>query len=231
MQTHDNILDLLQEKGAEAFDILMEKNFDLVIAMPHPDGIDAFELALEIKIIRPDLPVILLSHSSGSAFPLPENKDTSGIDQIYIWTGDADLLLALIKNAEDRLNVAKDTKNAMVRLLLLVEDSPLYRSVFLPLIYREVVNQTQAILEEGLNEEHRLLKMRARPKILVAENFEEAWNLYERYKPYIFGVLSDTRFPKDGEETADAGVVLLERIKQEKPYLPLLLLSIGIQPG
>ena len=147
--------------AADAICILDRKRFDLVIAMPHLDDMDAFDLGLEIKKSRPDLPFILMTHGSGQAIPVPEKKDSSGIDNVYVWTGDSDLLLALVKNAEDRMNVAPDTKNAMVRVLLLVEDSPLYRSILLPLIYKEVVNQTQAILEEGLNEEHRLLKMRA----------------------------------------------------------------------
>ena len=209
----------------EAICVLGQRHFDLVIAMPHLEDMDPFELGRQIKKMRPDLPVILLSHSAGEALPQTEGKNTSGIDSVYVWTGDSDLLLALVKNAEDRMNVERDTRSAMVRVLLLIEDSPLYRSIFLPLIYKEVVNQTQAILEEGLNEEHRLLKMRARPKILVAENYEDARDLYERYKPYVFGVLSDTRFPKDGRMTADAGAVFLKTVKAEIPFLPLLLLS------
>jgi hypothetical protein len=106
---------------------------------------------------------------------------------------------------EDRLNVAADTQKAMVRVLILVEDSPLYTSYFLPLIYKEVVNQTQEVLEESLNQEHRLLKMRARPKILVAESYEQAMVLYRQYGDYLFGVISDTRYPKGGTITADAG--------------------------
>ena len=211
--------------AVEALGLLEKKKFDLVIAMPHLDEMDPSELGVRIKAIRPGLPVMLLTHGAGHQLAGQETGPGPGIDNVYVWTGDADLFLALVKNAEDRMNVGKDTKNAMVRVLLLVEDSPLYRSIFLPLIYREVVHQTQAILEEGLNEEHRLLKMRARPKILVASTYEEALGLYERYKSYIFGVLSDTRFPRKGRMTADAGVILLKRIKREIPFLPLLLLS------
>jgi len=217
--------------ASNALCALGEKHFDLVIAMPHLDDMDAFELGREIKKIQPSLPVILLSHSSRVSHSSsdrcqpPARKEGGGIDSVWVWTGDSDLLLALVKNAEDRMNVDRDTKNAMVRVLLLVEDSPLYRSIFLPLIYKEIVNQTQVILEEGLNEEHRLLKMRARPKILVAENYEDAWHIYKKYQPYVFGVLSDTRFPRKGRMTADAGAVLLKKIKEEVPHLPMLLLS------
>ena len=96
-----------------------------------------------------------------------KSRNCSGIDRIYIWSGNSDLLLALVKNAEDSLNVEHDTETANVRVLILVEDSPVYYSSFLPLIYKEIVKQTQAVLEVGLNEEHRLLTMRARPKILI----------------------------------------------------------------
>ncbi len=201
------------------------KSFDLVITMPHLDDMDPFELGRSIKQRKPDLPVVLLAHSVHGLFPMPENKDSSGIDQIYIWSGDAELLLAIVKNVEDRRNVDADTEKAQVRVIILVEDSPLYRSYLLPLMYKEVVHQTQEVLDESLNEEHRLLKMRARPKILVADNFETAQSLYERYQPYLFGVVSDTRFPKGGQLVEDAGVQLLKAMKQEIPDLPVLLIS------
>ena len=208
-----------------ALELLNERVFEMVITMPHLDEMDAFSLGLEIKKIRPKLPVILLAHSPRGIYPFPENKDCSGIDKVFIWSGNSDLLLALVKNAEDRFNVDFDTQKAKVRVLILVEDSPVYYSSFLPLIYKEVVKQTQAVLESGLNEEHRLLTMRARPKILLAENYEEAMELYQKYRSYVFGILSDTRFPKGGQMNVDAGNLLLSQIRKEIPDLPLLLLS------
>ncbi|MEJ2040490.1 MAG: PEP/pyruvate-binding domain-containing protein [Desulfosarcinaceae bacterium] len=208
-----------------ALELLREEEFDLVITMPHLDDMDPFELGLALKKVKPNLPVILLAHSIQGLFPPPAKKDTRGIDQVFIWSGDADLLLAIVKSVEDRLNVDNDTARAQVRVIILVEDSPLYKSYFLPLMYKEVVKQTQAVLEESLNEEHRLLKMRARPKILIAENYEAALALYERYQPYLIGVFSDTRFNKGGEICADAGFRLLRKIKWDIPDLPLLLLS------
>ncbi len=213
------------DDAGKAMEALQSEDFDLVITMPHLDDMDSFELGLAIKRLKPDLPVILLAHTIEGFFPLPADKDTSGIDQVFIWSGDADLLLAIVKNVEDRLNVGNDTRQAKVRVIILVEDSPLYRSYFLPLIYKEVVNQTQEVLEESLNEEHRLLKMRARPKILVAETYEAALELYERYNSYIFGVVSDTRFPRKNKMSADAGYQLLRQIKADIPDLPMLLLS------
>jgi len=209
----------------KALQMIAEQPFDLVITMPHLGDVDSFDFGLSIKALKPGLPVILLAHSVQGLHPLPPQKDCSGIDQIFIWSGDADLLLAIVKSVEDQRNVDNDTRKAQVRVIILVEDSPLYRSYFLPLMYKEVVNQTQGVLEESLNEEHRLLKMRARPKILMAETYEEALSLYERYQPYLFGVVSDTRFTCDGHSCADAGLRFLGRLKAEIPDLPMLLIS------
>jgi hypothetical protein len=208
-----------------ALEYLNEKKFDMVIATPHLEELDVFNLGLEIKKIKPELPVILLAHTTRGIYPLPEGERSRGIDKVFIWSGVSDFLLALVKSAEDQLNVDFDTRLASVRVLILVEDSPLYYSSFLPLIYKEIVRQTQAVLEVGLNEEHRLLTMRARPKILLAVNFEEAMDLYEKYRPYLFGIISDARFPRENRLQDDAGYQFLSQIRNDIPDLPLLLLS------
>ena len=209
----------------EALDLVRYKKFDLVITLPQIGEMDCNTLGIKIKEICPDLPVILLAHSLKSIAPYLQKDHLGGIDNFYIWSADPALLLALIKNIEDHQNVEWDTSLAMVRVLILVEDSPLYKSFFLPLLYKEVVAQTQAVLDESLNEEHRLVKMRARPKILVAKNYEEAIELFHKYRDYIFGIFSDTRFPKNGELDDMAGVELLSHIRAEIPDIPLLLLS------
>ena len=209
----------------EALDAIASHSFDMVITMPYLGGVDSFDFGLTIKRLKPDLPVILLAHSIHGFFPLPAQKNSSGIDQIFIWSGDSDLLLAIVKSVEDQRNVDNDTQKAQVRVIILVEDSPLYRSYFLPLMYKEVVQQTQEVLEESLNEEHRLLKMRARPKILVAETYEAALALYQRYQPYLFAVVSDTRFPRNRQLCPDAGIQFLSQIKSDIPDLPMLLIS------
>jgi CheY-like chemotaxis protein len=208
-----------------ALEYLNEKKFDMVITTPHLEEMDAYSLGRAIKKVKPDLPVILLAQTLRALSPQPEQTNGHGIDKVFIWSGVPDFLLALVKNAEDRLNVDFDTRKANVRVLLLVEDSPVYYSSFLPLIYQEVVKQTQAVLEVGLNEEHRLLTMRARPKILLAVNYEEALALYERYQPYVFGVMSDSRLPKSQQLDDNAGFSLLTQIRKEIPDLPLLLMS------
>lgn len=207
----------------EALGLVEKKKFDLVITMPFLGGMDAFELGVEVKQIQPDLTVILLGHNLKSTFP--EKQDSYGVDNSFIWCCEADLLLAIIKNVEDHRNVDLDTQRAMVRVIIYVEDSAFYRSMFLPLIYNEVVGQTQSVLDESLNERHRLLRMRARPKILIATDFEEAMALYQAYKPYVFGVISDARYRKEGQINGEAGLELLRMIHNEMDDLPLLLVS------
>ena len=205
---------------------LEEKKFDMVITMLQLVDMDAFVLGREVKKIDPELPVILLTQSvmpaeqSSRVFTQPP-----GIDRTFIWSGDTDILVALVKSAEDAMNVAHDTQSAGIRVILFVEDSPLYISTLLPVLYRELVSQTQELLEEGLNQEHRLLTMRARPKILVARNYEEALQLYETYEPYLLGAISDVRFPHNGRVDDNAGVTFLSRIKNERFDIPLLLTS------
>ncbi len=154
-----------------------------------------------------------------------EDGTTEAYDRTLFWNGNADLLLAQVKNLEDRWNIARDTELARVRVIIMVEDSPYYYSSVLPLLYKEIVIQTQAVMEDALNEEHRLLRMRARPKILSASSYDEAVDLYHQYKPYLLSVLSDARFPKKGEVCAQAGVELLSMIKKDSPDVQLLMFS------
>ena len=209
----------------EALDVLSQKRFDLVITMPQVDETDAYVLGGQIKSKFPDLPVFLMIQNTSRHLLDRTTADRNSIDRVYVWYGNSDLLLAMIKNLEDQMNVAYDTRRAWVRVIVLVEDSPIYYSSLLPLLYKEIVTQTQAVMEESLNDEHRILRMRARPKILVAQNFEEAVDLYQKYKPYLLGIFSDVRFPKEGKLDDDAGFKLLSMIRQDNPDLPLLNFS------
>ena len=209
----------------EALNALSQKKFDLVITMPQVDETDAYELGHQIKSKFPDLPVFLMIQNTNRHLLDRKYADRNSIDRLYVWYGNSDLLLALIKNLEDRMNVAYDTQRARVRVIVIVEDSPIYYSSLLPLLYKEIVTQTQAVMEESLNDEHRILRMRARPKILVAQNYEEAVDLYQRYKPYLLGIFSDVRFPKNGKMDDDAGFKLLSMIRKDSPDLPLLNFS------
>ncbi|MFH1137224.1 MAG: PEP/pyruvate-binding domain-containing protein [Pseudomonadota bacterium] len=209
----------------EALAALDERQFDLVITMPRLADMDAHILGREIKKKTPGLPVILLTHQAAIPEGLPDREKEAGIDRTFIWTGNADLLLAQIKSVEDRVNVSHDTQAAGVRVILFIEDSPIYMSSLLPILYREVVTQTQAVLEEKLNEEHKLLTMRARAKILVGQTYEEAVALFDEFKPYVLGVISDVRFPMNSELNGEAGVHLFKKIRGEIPDIPFLLTS------
>ncbi|MEN8190661.1 MAG: PEP/pyruvate-binding domain-containing protein [Thermodesulfobacteriota bacterium] len=209
----------------EALDLVRRKRFDLVLTMPYLGQMDAYGLGAEIKRHHPHLPVILVTHNLRGVYPPPEGVDESAIDNVYLWCCESDLLMALVKNVEDSANVDADTGRAMVRVIIFVEDSPLYRSLFLPLIYKEVVRQTQSVLDESLNIKHRLLRMRARPKILSASTYEEAIALYKAYRPYVFGVISDARYSRNNRLDAKAGIRLFHYIREQVSDMPLLMLS------
>ena len=212
----------------EALAMLDKQKFDMVISMSQLADMDVFTLGDEIKKIAPELPVVLLAHDSlppATQECLLDFSRPSGIDQSFVWSGNTDILVALVKSAEDRMNVEHDTEYAGIRVILFVEDSPTYISSLLPVLYRELVSQAQAIMEYRLNEEHKLLTMRARPKILVAESFEEANHLFEKYEPYVLGVISDVRIPRNCVLDENAGVEFLSKIKKERFDIPLLLAS------
>ncbi len=209
----------------EALEALGAKKFDLVITMPSIDDMAPYDLGRTIKRSFPSLPVFLLAHGTGRLLTEPACPARGGIDKLLVWMGNADLLLAMVKSVEDRMNIDYDTHRARVRVIIMVEDSPIYYATLVPMIYKEIVLQTQAAMEESLNDEHRIFRMRARPKVLVAETYEEALALYRRYKPYLLSVLSDVRFPKGGRIEETAGFDLLSLIRRETPDLPTLMFS------
>ncbi|MFH2093908.1 MAG: PEP/pyruvate-binding domain-containing protein [Pseudomonadota bacterium] len=215
----------LVSSASQALEKLAVKKFDLILAMPSLGGTDVYSFAQRVKKRYADLPFFMLLHNTCDVEQYVCQDKSGAIDRTYLWGGNADLLLAIIKNFEDEMNVARDTQNADVRVIILVEDSPYHFSSILPVLYKNIVLQTQSVIDESINEEHRLLKMRGRPKVLLAQNYEEAVVLYERYKPYLLSVFSDMRYPRKGIEDPQAGYKLLTKIKRETPDLPLLVLS------
>ena len=211
---------------SEAIEHLSDRPFDLVITISRSVDNNALLLGTEIKKVKPDIPVVLLTHQEAlpDASPAWHEHKTS-IDRVFFWSGQADILLAIIKSIEDQFNAISDTQTAGVRVILFVEDSPYYLSLLLPILYKELVAETQALIEDGLNEEHRLLSMRARPKILVAHSYERALEIYEQFKPFVLGVISDVRFPHNYVLDGSAGLQLLCHIKQDRFDIPLLLTS------
>ena len=172
------------------------------------------------------MPLVVLTHQE----MLPKSGildevSSSDIDHIFFWTGQADILLAIIKCIEDQFNVLNDIYYADVRVILFVEDSPFYLSALLPMLYKELVKKTQDVLEDSLNQEHKLLTMRARPKILLASTYEQAMTLYEQFKSNILCVISDVRYPRNNQHDGKAGIRLLKHIKKDRFDISLLLTS------
>ena len=210
----------------EAFIFLSKRSFDLIITMPRFDDVNPYKFCSDIKVKYPKIPVYLLAHTNNFRLLAKAGlKKENKFDKKFIWSGNADLLLAIVKSVEDSMNAPYDTKRAKVRVLILVEDSPKYLSSLLPLLYKEVVFQTQAVMEDSLNEEDRLLRMRARPKILLAENYTDALRLFNEYKPFLLGIISDIRFKKEGKINSEAGFLLHDYVRKESPDTPMLLLS------
>lgn len=196
---------------------------DMVILMSGLVEQDLVDMKLRVdKHVAETLPVVVLTHREIENSSRLKRND---LDHCFLWTGDAELLFAIVKLTEDKINVAHDTLEAGIRNIILVEDSPSYISSFLPILYRALVQQAQSVIQEGLNQEHRLLVMRARPKILVAENYEEALEYYRKYEQYVLGVISDVRYPREGRVDPLAGVSFLTKIKDERKDIPLLLAS------
>ena len=209
----------------EALRALSRETHDLVITMPARDTADPYSICRKIQNQFPEVPIILLAHDTSILASARQEAGNPSLFRLFIWSGNSDLLLSIIKSTEDKMNVRHDTQRAMVRVIILIEDSPEYRSSILPLLYREIVTQTQKIIDDSLNEEHRILRMRGRPKILLADTYEEAETLFRKYEPFVLSVFSDVQFPRNGKFDNQAGFYLCEMIKREKPGLPLLMLS------
>ncbi|MFT5316264.1 MAG: hypothetical protein ACI9UK_002109, partial [Candidatus Krumholzibacteriia bacterium] len=201
------------------------RRFDMVLTMSRLGDMDAIQMAGQLKELDSRLPIYNLSFNPRELQHLRRLDEDDAIDRYFLWNGDVRLLLGIIKFCEDLHNVAHDTRYGDVRCILLIEDSVRFYSSYLPLIYTEVLNQTQSLMVEGINLSHRLLRLRARPKILLANTFEEAWALYREYKNSLLGVISDGRFPWHGKEQDDAGVEFIRRIKFVDPHIPAVLQS------
>lgn len=210
--------------GAEALDQIESQHFDLVLTMTRIGDMDATQLAQRAKAMRPDLPVMVLGYNVRELERITELPDCP-IDRVFIWTGDVRILIAIIKQVEDQRNVEWDTRHGDVRTILLVEDSVRFYSSYLPLVYTAVMGQTHELMAAGINLSQKLLRMRARPKILFATTFEEAWSYYDTYREYMLGVISDARFPWGGQRREDAGVEFIRRLKDDDPHMPAVIQS------
>jgi len=210
--------------AGEALEALQKGNFDLVITMPRLTDMTPFEFGTQAKAIHPDLPIVLLTYAPVTSRVLKQVRKHDSIDKIFYWFGDSKIFLAIIKSIEDMRNLEIDSRYG-VNIILVVEDSPWYYSAFLPMLYTEIIKQTRRIVSEGVNDVQRMLRIRARPKIVSAETFEEAKSIVQTYKDRLLGVISDIRYPKEGKMTRDAGLQLVSLIREEIPDLGVVLQS------
>lgn len=213
----------------DAVEILKNENIDLVISMLSPGGFDTFEFAKKIKKQYPEIPIVVLTHFSREVSIKLEREDLSAIDQVFCWLGNADILLAIIKLIEDKMNADYDVEQIGVQTIILVEDSIRYISAYLPNLYKIILKQSRDFQQEALNEHQKMLRMRGRPKILLATSFEEAVELYEKYKFNILGVISDISFKRCGKKDPEAGIALYKKVKEDDSHMPFLLQSSDIK--
>lgn len=217
------------DNAEDAFRILAEGNIDLVIAMLSVKGTEVFTLAKQIKQLYEKIPIVVLTYFSREVSVRVEKEDLSAIDYVFCWLGDASLILAIIKLLEDKMNAPHDIEQVGVQAIIFVENSRRYISSYLPNLYKIVLMQSLDFQREALNEHQKMLKMRGRPKILLATNFEEAVALYERYKYNVLGVISDICYKRNGVTDENAGVELCRLVKADDDHVPFLLQSSSLE--
>ncbi|HXX62677.1 MAG TPA: PEP/pyruvate-binding domain-containing protein [Bacteroidota bacterium] len=212
--------------GTEALEILAsEDHFDLIITTLHIEDMNVIRFAQKIREAGITVPIVLLAYDNKERRELVTNYDTSIFERIFIWQGDYRLLIAMIKNIEDRRNVENDTLTVGVQSIILIEDNVSFYSSYLPIIYTEILNQSTRLISEGLNISHRFLRMRARPKILLCTSYEEALAFYEQYQEFILGIISDVNFKHNGVKDPEGGFTFAKMVKSQHEDIPILLQS------
>ncbi|MDR2809390.1 MAG: phosphoenolpyruvate synthase, partial [Tannerellaceae bacterium] len=209
----------------EALAELNNRNFELIICMPNMDNRDIFAAAKEIKKHYPTIPIVVLTPFSKEVTRRVAQEDLSAIDYVFSWLGNAELLLAIIKLIEDKMNAPYDTASVGVQIILLVEDSIRFYSSALPHLYRFVLEQSQSFSKEALNDHQRTLRMRGRPKILLARTYEEAIHIFEQYKDNMLGIISDMSFVRDGAKDPLAGYLFGRYVRKSGLVIPLVFES------
>jgi CheY-like chemotaxis protein len=213
------------DNADDAFKILEDDSIDLVISMLSLRGSDPFALAKRIKERKPNVPIVVLTYFSREVSLRLAREDLSAIDYVFCWLGDASLLLAIIKLIEDRMNADYDIEHVGVQSIILVEDSIRYISSYLPNLYKIILAQSRDFQREALNEHQRMLKLRGRPKILLATNYEDALSLYKKYKYNVLGVISDISYKHNNVVDDNAGVELCKIVMDDDEKVPFLLQS------
>lgn len=209
----------------EALELMKTKKFDIVFTMPGTNITEALNGARKMKSEFPDVPIILLTPFSHEVSRRLSSEDLTVVDFVFSWLGNVDLFLAVIKLLEDRMNADNDIGDVGVQMILLVEDSVRFYSSVLPTIYKFLLNQSVSFATEALNRHEQMLRMRGRPKVMLARDYEEALALYDKYNDKILGVISDVSFMHNGKKDSKAGLKLANEIHSRDPYLPIIIES------
>ena len=209
----------------EALNELKNRNFELIICMPNMDNRDIFAAASEIKVHYPNIPIVVLTPFSKEVSKRIANEDLSAIDYVFSWLGNSELLLAIIKLIEDKMNAPDDTASVGVQIILLVEDSIRFYSSALPHLYKFVLEQSQMFAKEALNDHQRTLRMRGRPKIKLARNYEEAVRIFDQYRDNMLGFISDMSFMHNGVKDPYAGYKFGQYVRKTGLIIPFVLES------
>ena len=211
----------------EALTQLENMSFDLVICMPSTGDNDSFDIGRHIKEKYEHIPIVILTPFSHGITKRIINEDLSAFEYVFCWLGNTDLLVSIIKLMEDKMNLEHDVQEVGVQMILLVEDGIRFYSSILPNLYKFVLKQSQEFSTEALNAHQRTLRMRGRPKIVLARTYQEAMEIYRKYQNNILGVITDVRFPKveRGEKDGLAGIKLCAAIRKNDPFVPLIIQS------
>ena len=204
--------------------------FDLVMTMYNVGSLDVFTFAEQMKTLQPTTPIVLLTNSTKEIHRRISENPTTAIDYIFCWNNSTDLIIAIVKLLEDSMNAEHDILEVGVQAIMLVEDSIRYYSTYLPALYKLVLQQNIASVRDALNENQQIMRKRARPKILMATNYDDAVAIYKKYKQNMLGVISDIGFvlhksDDPSAEKLDAGIDLCNLIRDDNPEMPFLMQS------
>jgi hypothetical protein len=208
---------------AEAVDLARSQQYNLIVTNLTVGDTNAAQLASEVKRAGLDVPVVVLGYDYREIKNFVARNPATEIERVFLWQGNSRILITIVKYIEDKRNVLHDTRAIGVPVLLVVEDNIRYYSAFLPVIYTELIKQSRRVIQEGINVAHKLVRMQARPKILLSSNFEDAARLVQEYRNYLFGLVSDVEFPWEGKLSPEAGFELAHMVKSLVPDVPVVL--------
>lgn len=212
--------------GKKAIELAKEeKRFNLIIVTLHIENMKTTDFVKKIKALGITTPIVLLGYDNIEMIELISSKDVDLFDKVFIWQGDYRIILGIVKFIEDKMNIKNDTAKVGVQVILLIEDDVRFYSYYLPIIYTEILKQSQNLISEGINLSHKFLRMRARPKIILCSTYEEANYYYSKYKEFILGIISDVDFKRKGIKNPKAGFLFTKKIKKKFPDVPILIQS------